>query len=244
MTPEQLNRHGPLPLYYQLARIIRARINNGEYQVGNLLPSENKLAQEFSVSRQVVRQALKELVIEGRVSARQGVGYAINPPRIRKSLPRLGSHTASMASLGQRTQTLILRKEIITPPDFVAERLLSPDEDQCAIIERVSYLEDEPVCLITAYYPLNCAKVLLQRDLNNQSIYAILRRECNLIPSRAETAISVVFADERMSSVLQIREGAPLLNIASFSWSQKQELFEYSSGLYRSDRFELTLEQV
>ena len=241
--PQQLNRQSPLALYYQLKRILIAQIDAGEYKEGDRLPLENELTQEYQVSRHVVRQALKALVDEGRIIAYQGSGYFVNRKRIRKALPKLSSHTKSMSVLEQRTSTLVSRQEISTPPDYISERLLPGGEENAIVIERVSYLEDEPVCIIIAYYPLRFQEVLLDVDLENQSIYARLEECCSITPHRAETVVSVTFADEHQSAMLRIREGMPLLKIGSFTWSNNGELFEYSLGYYRVDRFELELEQ-
>ena len=54
----------------------------------------------------------------------------------------------------------------------------------------------------------------------------------------------MVFADDLQSDLLSIREGVPLLHLGSFTWTEKDELFEYSSGYYRIDRFELEFEQT
>ncbi|MDX1413786.1 MAG: GntR family transcriptional regulator [Candidatus Promineifilaceae bacterium] len=242
--PNRLNRRSPVALYHQLKRIISSAIDNGEYQVNEQLPSENELSREYGVSRHVVRQALKDLVAEGRIVAYQGSGYFVNKKRVRKLLPRIGSHTSSMANLGIPTQTVVVRQEINTPPESIAERLLPPGEDQAVLIERLSYLNNEPVCFIRAYYPLKYEDALLNVDLDDQSIYATLKERCSLVPKRAETVISVTFADEHQSSLLDVREGMPLLFIGSFTWSAKDELFEHSSGYYRIDRFELEIEQT
>ena len=242
--PQKLNRQSQLALYYQLKHILLAQMDGGIYKNGDRLPSENELAKQYKVSRQVVRQAFKDLVAEGRVVVQQGAGYFVNQKRFRKALPKLGSHTESMASLGLPTQTLVVRQEIIAPPDFIAESLLPPGENQALFIERVSYLENEPVCILLAYYTLKYSPALLNAELNNRSIYSILQKCCSVVPKCAETIISVTFADEEQSSLLSIREGMPLLHLGSFTWSENDELFEYSSSFYRIDRFELELEQT
>jgi GntR family transcriptional regulator len=126
----------------------------------------------------------------------------------------------------------------------IAESLLPPGENQAIFIKRVSYLEDEPVCILLAYYPLKYSPELLNTDLNNRSIYSILQNCYSVVPKCAETIISVTFADEEQSSLLSIREGMPLLHLGSFTRSGNEELFEYSSSFFRIDRFELELEQT
>jgi len=62
----------PTPLPRQLASILRAAIEEGEYQRGDPLPSESTLVQEHGVSRGVVRQAMEILRYEGLVVTIQG----------------------------------------------------------------------------------------------------------------------------------------------------------------------------
>jgi len=242
--PQRLNRHGSVALYHQLKRILRSRIASGEFEENQQLPSESELASAYEVSRHVVRQALKALVAEGRIVSYQGSGYFVNQKRFRKALVNLGSHTESMKALGLPTTTLVTRQELIRPPEFIAEKLLNGPDEQAVYIQRVSYLANEPVCLLEAYYPIQYQSALLEAELDDQSIYNLLDQRFGLKPGRAETVISVIFADEDQSALMQIREGAPLLHIGSFTWTTEGDLFEYSSNAYRSDRFELEMQQT
>jgi len=242
--PQRLNRHGSVALYHQLKRILRSRIASGEFQENQQLPSESELASAYEVSRHVVRQALKALVAEGRIVSYQGSGYFVNQKRYRKALLSLGSHTESMRAMAQPTTTIVTRKEILQPPEFIAEKLLKDPEEQAVFIQRVSFLNNEPVCVLEAYYPINYQSALLEANLDDKSIYNLLDQSFGLKPGRAETVISVIFADEDQSALMQIREGAPLLHIGSFTWTTEGELFEYSSNAYRSDRFELEMQQT
>ena len=64
-------------IYYALKR----RIESGFYPVGQLLPSENTLIEDFGCSRNTVRRAIAELVRDGYVQTRQGLGvYNIFQP--------------------------------------------------------------------------------------------------------------------------------------------------------------------
>jgi GntR family transcriptional regulator len=49
------------PVYRQLARILRDRIQSGQLRPGQPLPSEATLAQTFDVGRDAVRDALASL---------------------------------------------------------------------------------------------------------------------------------------------------------------------------------------
>ena len=51
-----------VPIYLQIRESIYNKIVNGEYRAGDKLPSEDKLAETFGVSRMTVNKALMELV--------------------------------------------------------------------------------------------------------------------------------------------------------------------------------------
>jgi GntR family transcriptional regulator len=72
-----IDRESGTPLYQQLAAIIRARIQDGTYPVGKLLPSESYLQQEYGLARDTVRAALDVLREEGRVVTYPERGSAV-----------------------------------------------------------------------------------------------------------------------------------------------------------------------
>lgn len=72
-----IDRDSGRPLYQQLADLIRARIADGTYPPGKLLPSETRLQQEFGLARDTVRAALDVLRGEGLVVTYPGRGSAV-----------------------------------------------------------------------------------------------------------------------------------------------------------------------
>lgn len=69
-----------LPLYEQIANRIEIRITSRDYRSGSRLPSEQKLCEEFGVSRTILREALKLLKERGLIETRTGSGaYATRP---------------------------------------------------------------------------------------------------------------------------------------------------------------------
>lgn len=67
----------PRRLYQQLAAELKARIEQGVYLVGDKLPAERFIADEKSVSRTVVREAIIMLEVEGYVEVRKGSGIHV-----------------------------------------------------------------------------------------------------------------------------------------------------------------------
>ena len=69
-----LQRDSGVPLYMQVAEILKQRIFSGEYSPGSSLPGEAELSQEFGVARGTIRQTLSMLENEGLVRREQGRG--------------------------------------------------------------------------------------------------------------------------------------------------------------------------
>ncbi|MDQ7037433.1 MAG: GntR family transcriptional regulator [Anaerolineae bacterium] len=53
-----IDRKSPLPLYYQLKRVLLAKIDSSELKPGDIFPTEQQIQETYQVSRTTVRQAL------------------------------------------------------------------------------------------------------------------------------------------------------------------------------------------
>lgn len=74
--------------YRQIAEHLRRGILEGEYPVGQPLPSEEVLAKQFGVTRPTVRQGIAELRAAGMVEVMMGRGMFVRSPHSRPSLTR------------------------------------------------------------------------------------------------------------------------------------------------------------
>lgn len=75
-TTQQIKKRN-LPLYWKLAEMIKANIRAGKYRVGDFLPAERQLAEDFDLSRVTVRKAIERLLAEGIVENKKRLGYQI-----------------------------------------------------------------------------------------------------------------------------------------------------------------------
>ena len=67
-------------LAYEIARQIAQAIHEGRFLAGQTLPSARELAEKFSVSRPILREALSILQIQGYVSIHHGKGTIVKDP--------------------------------------------------------------------------------------------------------------------------------------------------------------------
>ncbi len=83
---DQIDFSSYMPYYAQLIRLIKDQISSGGWKAGDQIPGEPELCDQYHISRTVVRQALRELEIEGLVIRRKGRGTFIAPPKLSESL--------------------------------------------------------------------------------------------------------------------------------------------------------------
>ena len=69
-----MDNTGNSRLYDRVAKGVAAKIADGEFAIGERLPSERELALAFGVSRPTVREAIFALELDGLVEVRKGVG--------------------------------------------------------------------------------------------------------------------------------------------------------------------------
>jgi DNA-binding GntR family transcriptional regulator len=142
-----------LPLYHQVAGILRQRIEDGVYPVGGKLLSEDELAAEFEVSRATIRQAVGELVIEGLVVRKQGRGTFVearDPSVLRQ---RFRGSLGDLINESQRAKTRNVEVTHDAPiPVRIAEALqLEPPTG--TIVKRTRIMDGQPFALTVTYLP-------------------------------------------------------------------------------------------
>jgi GntR family transcriptional regulator len=103
------------PLYMQVAHHLEARISNGDFSVGSLLPTENELAEALGVSRQTVRQAIGLMRNQGRLSARKGVGTRVEAVEAGNKSTRFIAHSRSeLFEIAAETEFVIGYREMVS----------------------------------------------------------------------------------------------------------------------------------
>jgi GntR family transcriptional regulator len=199
-----------LPLYLQIEAILKSKILIGELKEGDRLPPENQLSRQFGVSHLTVRQALSSLVNEGYLDRKPGVGTTVKGNSEEKITLTLSGKMDELLSLGEKTETLVLRSEVIQGHDKSARFLKLKETDSVCFLEKVRYWKGTPFMVVEEYSPQSLIVASPKNQKAMKSLYFILTQKKGFAPKEAAQTIESSIADQRIASLLKIEMGSPL----------------------------------
>ena len=240
-----VDHSSPLPFYAQVKDALRTRIEQGEWKPGEQLPGELELCDMFAVSRTVIRQALTELVHDGLIVKYKGKGTFVAEPKITEALvQKLTGFYQDMSERGTPPVSRILKLERVPAVAKVAAALRLEPGEAVIELERLRFVQDEPIALVTTFLPYRRCPDILQVDLTRQSLYALMEAVCGIVIARGLRTMEAVAANQREAELLEVDPGSPLMLIDSVSFDAEGAPVEYYHALHRGDRSRFVAEVV
>jgi len=229
-----------VPMHTQIREIVRRRVLDGTYAPHSQMPSESQMMEAFSVSRITIRQALGDLQKEGLIFKVPGKGSFVAKPKAFQNLSRLQGFGEAMGPSGYETFSQVLSMRQVPASDVVARRLQLALGDAVYEIQRLRYLNREPISVDQSYFPLALGERLAQEDLPTRDIFVILENDFGLHLTHADVQIEAISADEFLARQLRIDEASPLLRIERLTYADDQPV-DFEFLYYRGDAFQYRL---
>lgn len=147
-----------VPKYY----LVRTELEQilAKLTEGDTVPPERELAERFEVSRETVRQALHELLVEGRIE-RRGRGTVVSAPKLVQPLS-LRSYTEGAQSQGRVPARLLVTWEDVPADAEMCADLEVPAGSEVMHLQRVLLADGARLGLESTYLP-KPGSVLSQR---------------------------------------------------------------------------------
>ena len=223
-----------LPKYYQVKRQLLEFTS--AMSPGSPVPPERELARLYGTSRTTVRQALSELVIEGRLLRMQGKGTFVAKPKVAQSL-ELASYTEGMRQHGLHPLTKILEIGYVTADDQLAGMLGIRPGGRVLRIHRLRLADGEPMSIDTSHLPARRFPGLRRQLERHASLYETLRTGYGIQLAEAEETIETVLADPHDARLLGVDPGIPLLLLSRHAIDTTGQPVEWAQSWYRGDRY-------
>lgn len=232
-----IERSKVVPLYYQLVEILSEKIDSGELQPGEPIPSELQLQEQYGISRTTVRQAIARLVVAGKLRTAQGKGTFVAEPKVEETVETITSLSQQLLSRNIKPGTRVLGLAVMSPSPRVAEALNLSQQSAVVRLERLRLADDEPLGVSVAYLPIDLVPGLAEKGLNNESLYEVLEGEFGLVLQEADESVSASAATEREAQLLGIPAGAPVLLVTRTTYLADGHPIEHSRTVFRADRY-------
>ncbi|MFW6600523.1 GntR family transcriptional regulator [Propionibacteriaceae bacterium Y2011] len=233
--PAVLQRSCEVPLWSQLGDDLTRRIETGEFD--DAFPGELTIAEEYHVSRQTVRMALRSLREAGIVSADRGRSPRVLAPRIEQPLGGLYSLFASVEAAGMVQRSEVLALESVTDP-AAATQLGLPATTELVHLSRLRLAANEPLALDRVWLPATFAAAILQADFTHTALYDELDRRCGGRPQGGSEEIDAVILDGSNAPQLGSAPGAAAFAIHRLGCFNDRPV-EWRETLIRADRFRI-----
>lgn len=195
---------------------IRARIVAGEWQLGELIPTEAEFAQEYGCSRTTVNRALQALAEEGMVERKRKGGTRVRPLPLPQVLVRIPLLREQIEQAGHAYRCEVLARRIARPPRAVADKLGIAGQARAAYLETLHRSNEAPFAFETRWISLAAVPQFAEADLGGLSANEWLVR---MVPfTRGEVALSAKPAEARVAGHLGTEQGAPLFTMDRTTW--------------------------
>ncbi|NDK32512.1 GntR family transcriptional regulator [Nesterenkonia sp. Hz 6-5] len=229
-----IDRSSPIPLYHQVASAFDKAIRDGVLPPETKLENEISLAKRYNLSRPTMRQAMDQLVRDGLVVRRRGVGTQVIGPPVRRNL-RLSSLYNDLQDEGADPETQVLTLETITAEESISEQLGLPKGAEVYHLKRLRLVDNRPLALMENWLPLTVA-TLTREGLESDGLYNILRR-AGVDFRMAQQKVGADIANHEQASRLKVDVGSALVVMERTGLDSSGTPVEFGHHVYRADRY-------
>jgi GntR family transcriptional regulator len=235
-----------VPLYHQIYLTLRNEILTGAFSrrgdsPAAPMPSENELADRYSVSRVTIRRALKALETDGLIVRRHGAGTFPTGGAEQQGAGATDGHYGHVHDLvNEYDQTILAYDRIATPPFL--HRKMADFGDRCLHLAVLSKRRNQPIHLNHQFVPERLGDLLGENRPKEFSLLLELKKH-GVIATRTGFELTAAAADLDAANHLEVPAGSPLIATARVSRAADGTPVEYFEALTRPDhyiyRFEL-----
>jgi GntR family transcriptional regulator len=232
--PVQIDRASPVPLYHQLAEQLSAAIDTGTLSPGDAFENELALAERLGLSRPTVRRAIAELVTQGMLVRRRGIGTTVAKQMVHRRA-ELTSLYEDLARDGRQPRTEVLSLVTDAQDERAAAAFGLPPHTPLVAMVRVRYAGDAPLAVLRNWLPPQFAD-LTREQLQSDGLYALLRAR-GVRPAVARQTIGARNAGVEDRRLLRLRKAEPLLTMTRSAYDAEGEPVEYGDHCYRAEQY-------
>ena len=236
----ELTRTEGIPMYVWIREALRTEITQGILKRGEQLPSEHALASKFGVSRMTLRQSIAELIDEGLLYRRHGVGTFVALPHLERDHTRLTNFFDLAKGEGIKARADLLVFQVIPAKQKVAKALDIKVGEAVIRVKTLRFANNLPITIHDAHIPHRLFSRLLDENLEVQNLWSLFE-QCGYKVKRAIQRIEARQATKELAELMGITEGAPILYKERTVYAEDGTPVEFTYCYNRGDVYTLTV---
>lgn len=232
-------------MYFIIKENLLKQIQAGTYPIGGKIPTELELCEHYKASRTTIRLALQELELEGMLERIQGRGTFVKRKEVQHWLTRTHSFAEDVLYAGQEPKTKLIESGVIPIEPPLDEILQIPLKSPVTRLLRIRYADNEPLLYEHSFIPWSLAPGLANEYNDSESsLFKLLELKYNRKVHRTVEQLKPILADKTASRLLNVKEGAPCMQVRTFTYLQDNTPLEYNYGVFRGDLQNFTIERT
>ena len=237
-SQQPFSQQGPSfqPLYKQVEDHLRQLIIDRRWKLGEVLPNEFKLADEFNVSQGTVRKALNALTEANILYRKQGVGTFISEHTEQNALYRFFPIVSDDGDNNSPNSQLLSLK-VQYPTQEVAEALNLQEGDKVIYFTRKREINGEVCILEDINLPVKYFDGFEQEAEIPHTLYQFYQAKFDQVVQETSDKIKAVLADNKDADMLAIEVGSPLILFTRVAKTLDGRYIEYRKTRCRSDKY-------
>ena len=228
------------PAYMRIHDAIKKEIDEGIWKIGERLPSERDLADDYNVSRMTLRQAITLLVEEGILERRVGSGTYVSSRRVQDKMRGTTSFTEIVRSQGKTPSSKLISYQKKLASEAEMKHLDLAPTDYVIRMERVRFADDIPLVFEVASIPEKFIRHFNRDDITKHFFQTLTDNGYEI--GKSQQTIYAKNATDRVAKYLNIAKGQAVLALTQVSYFTDSKPFEYVHSQYVGERFEFYLE--
>lgn len=238
----KLNKEIPIPLYFQVKRMILNELSNGNIKQGDKLPGETEFCECLGLSRPTVRQALNELVSEGILIRKKKSGTFIAQPKIALTIhTSVESLKRCLENSGRECEVTVLDLCVVDGIEEINTKLNMDPHSQLIYLKRLWKVGATPVVYSASYLSFEKFELILEKDFTELNLFEFLKLNYELDVRNRISKIESTLASKNDLELLEInRTRASLLCVTDVMEDDSSVALSYSVTRYRGDKVYLS----
>lgn len=230
-----------MPLYLQVAKLMRQLIESGAWAFGEQIPTLDRLEEEYHVSRITLRAALDQLEALGIVRRTRGVGTFVAKDLSKERWFKLPMALDELVDAVGNLQTRLLPIDDHSATTLVPAFAYGDVGPAYHRMRRVHYRGDQPFCVIDVYLDRSLYDKNPQAFSSKPIVPQLVHRR-GLRIGGARQIVRIMVSDESTARHLEIGVGEPIAHVSRSIVDAKNRIVYYAEIQYPAQMFQIDID--